>query len=286
VRDRGARASPAEPMKKMPRRAAALASCLLLSALACCRGGDAPPGRATQHELARTVIERVRRNFDYRDFKFRLNITRTFPNGARYAKTFQFYGDLGDARSRVFAESVSGPAAESTRYLLVFEDQQLVSAKMSSPSMGEAETREGEDDLNKITFGNLSYPEFRHMISLRPEGLDAASEEAGSFVLRSHVAEQPAGEAELEASRASRFVYHIDPQSYLPARIEFFNPREKFKEFSLEEKEEIKGRWVVRRAKVKDFIDQSETLLEFEDVRIDEGVDESVFTEQRLRARD
>jgi len=279
-------------MKKTARQAAALASCLLLSAFVCCRGGDAPPKQASERELARTVIERVRRNFDYRDFKFRLNITRTFPNGARYAKTFQFYGTLGDAGSRVFAESVSDPTVESTCYLLVFSDQKLVSAKMSSPSMGEAETREGEDDLNKITFGNLSYPEFRHMVSLRPEDVDAVTEEDGFFVLRSHVAEQPAREAGdeaprgLEASRASRFIYHIDRESYLPVRIEFFNRREKFKEFSLEAKEEIKGRWVVRRGKVKDFIDQSETLLEFEDVRLDEGVDESVFTERRLRARD
>jgi hypothetical protein len=229
----------------------------------------------------------VRRNFDYRDFKFRLNIARSFPNGARYAKTFQFYGVLGDAESRVLAESVSDPAPESTRYLLVFRDQKLVSAKMSSPSMGEAETREGEDDLDKITFGNLSYPEFRHIISLRPEDLDSAEEAAGAYVLRSHVAGQrPAGEDETEASRASRFVYYIDPESCLPARIEFFNRREKFKEFTLEAKVLVKGRWVVRRGRVKDFIDQSETLLDFEDVRLDEGVDESLFTEQRLRARD
>jgi hypothetical protein len=122
------------------------------------------------------------------------------------------------------------------------------------------------------------------MIELRPDDFDEASEDSTYLVLRSHVEETV--DREFEESRASRFVYYVDRESYLPARIEFFNQREKFKEFVLAAKEQIRGRWVVRSGKVKDFIDQSETLLEFEDVRLDEGVDGSVFNEQRLRARE
>lgn len=268
---------------KHPLTAVTLAFCLVLPTLNSCgwrKGTTSESSRA----LARVAIERVQSNFNYQDFKFRLKITRTFPNGTQYSKTFQFFGIIGETESSVFAESISGPPTESSRYLMLFRDRKLISAKMSSPSMGEMETREDDADLNKITFGNLSYPEFRHMIALRPEDFDEASEDSSFIVLRSHVKEIVDGE--FEESRASRFVYYVDRESYLPARIEFFNQREKFKEFVLAAKEQIRGRWVVRSGKVKDFIDQSETLLEFEDVRLDEGVDGSVFNEQRLRARE
>jgi hypothetical protein len=267
---------------KYPLAVAALAFCFVLSTLVSCGAGR--PSTESSRELARVAVERVRSNFNYEDFTFRLKITRTFPNGTRYSKTFQFFGIIGDVESRVFAESISGPPAESSRYLMLFRDRKLVSAKMSSPSMGEMETREDDADLNKITFGNLSYPEFRHMIALRPEDFDEASQDPSYIVLHSHVEEIPYGE--FEESRASRFVYYIDRESYLPARIEFFNQREKFKEFTLNTKEQIRGRWVVRSGTVKDFIDHSVTLLEFEDVRLDEGVDGSVFDEQRLRSRE
>lgn len=267
---------------KRPLPAVTLALCLLLPALNSCGGHERTATRSSR-ELARTVSERVRSNFNYGDFKFRLRITRSFPNGTQYSKTFQFFGVVGETESRVFAESISGPPAESSRYLMLFQGGKLISAKMSSASMGEMETREDDAELNKITFGNLSYPEFRHMIALRPEDFDEASEDANFVVLRSHV--EARDEIEFEESRASRFVYYIDRESYLPARIEFFNQSEKFKEFVLAAKEQIRGRWVVRSGKVKDFIDQSETLLEFEDVRLDEGVDRSVFNEQRLRSR-
>lgn len=268
---------------KHPLPAATLAFCLVLPTLSSC-GWRKGTASESSRELARVAIERVRNNFNYQDFKFRLKITRTFPNGTQYSKTFQFFGIVGETESRVFAESISGPPGESSRYLMLFRDRKLISARMSSPSMGEMETREDDADLNKITFGNLSYPEFRHMIELRPEDFDEASEDSNYLVLRSHVEETV--DREFEESRASRFVYYVDRESYLPARIEFFNQREKFKEFVLDAKEQIRGRWVIRSGKVKDFIDQSETVLEFEEVRLDEGVDGSVFNEQRLRTRE
>lgn len=260
-----------------------LAFCLVLLTFNSCNWREGTASMSSG-ELARVTIERVRSNFNYQDFKFRLKITRTFPNGTQYSKTFQFFGIVGETESRVFAESISGPPGESSRYLMLFRDQKLISAKMSSPSMGETETREDDADLNKITFGNLSYPEFRHMIELRPENTDVVSEDSNYLVLRSHVAET--ADSEFEESRANRFVYYVDRESYLPARIEFFNQREKFKEFVLVAKEQIGGRWVVRSGKVKDSIDQSETLLEFEDVRLDEGVDQNIFNEQRLQTRE
>lgn len=267
---------------KRPIPAFTLVLCLVLPTVNSCGGREAASSESSR-ELARSATERVRSNFNHQDFKFRLRITRSFPNGTQYSKTFQFFGIIGATESRVFAESISGPSTESSRYLMLFRDGKLISAKMSSASMGEMETREDDSDLNKITFGNLSYPEFRHMIALRPEDFDDASDGSDYVVLRSHVEETV--DAEFEESRASRFVYYIDRESYLPARIEFFNQREKFKEFVLAAKERIGDKWVVRSGKVKDFIDQSETLLEFEDVRLDEGVDASVFSEQRLQTR-
>jgi hypothetical protein len=153
---------------------------------------------------------------------------------------------------------------------------------MFSSEFGNEEIQGDQPDLNKITFGNLSYPEFAHIIALRPSDFDQLSEEPEYFVVHSHV-RNPVGEEGRE-SLTSRFVYYIDKESYLPATIEFFNQRAKFKEFSLEAKEFIQGRWIVRRGRVKDFLDQSETLLELDDVRFDQGVDERVFSKQDLKS--
>jgi hypothetical protein len=232
--------------------------------------------------LAQTIVEGVHRNLECHDFTFRLKITRSFPNGNSYSKTFQFYGILTQPEQKVFAESISEPRQESSRYLLSFKDGKLVSAQMFSPQFGDIETRENEQDLNKITFGDLSYPEFRHMASLQPSDFDQLTEEPQYFVVHSRVKDLSGNAA--EESMASRFVYHIEKESYLPARIEFFNQRAEFKEFNLEAKELVGGRWVIRQGRVKDFLDQSETVLEFGDFHFDEGVDAKVFRAQNLKS--
>lgn len=155
-------------------------------------------------------------------------------------------------------------------------------AQMFSPQFGDIETQENEQDLNKVTFGDLSYPEFRHMASLQPSDFDQLTEEPQYFVVHSQVNDRSGNAA--EESMASRFLYHIVKESYLPARIEFFNQRAKFKEFKLEAKELVRGRWVIRQGRVKDFLDQSETVLEFGDFHFDEGVDAKVFPAQKLKS--
>lgn len=267
--------------KRVKNRLAAVLVCgAILFGLSGCRKRSVPQS-ASSEQLARTIVERVHRNLDCDDFAFRLKITRSFPNGNVYSKTFQFYGMLGQPGSKVFAESVSGPPEESSRYLLFLKDGELVSAQMFSPQFGDIETRDNEQDLNKITFGNLSYPEFRHMASLQPPDFDELTETADYYEVRSQVKDRL---DDPEESRAVRFVYLIDKESYLPAKIEFFNQHAKFKEFNLEAKELVQGRWVIRRGKVTDSIDRSETLLELSDFHFDEGVDGSVFTEQHLKA--
>ena len=253
----------------------------ILFILPCCRkrGGSESVASA---QLARTIIERVHRNLECHDFTFRLKITRSFPNGNVYSKTFQFYGILTQPEQKVFAESISGPRQESSRYLLIFKDEILLSAHMFSPQLGAVETREDVQELNKITFGDLSYPEFRHMASLQPSDFDQLTEEPQYFVVHSQVKDR-SGNA-TEESMASRFVYHIEKESYLPARIEFFNQRAEFKEFNLEAREFVRGRWVIRQGRVKDFLDQSETVLEFGDFHFDEGVDAGVFSAEKLKS--
>lgn len=266
--------------KPVRKRLAVLICGAILFSLSGCR--KRAEESASTEQLARTIVERVHRNLDCNDFAFQLKITRSFPNGNVYSKTFQFYGMLGEPDSKVFAESVSGPPEDGSRYLLFLREGKLVSAQMFSPQFGDIETREKEHDLNKITFGNLSYPEFRHMASLQPTDFDELTETGGYYEVHSQVKERL---DDPEESRAVRFVYLIDKESYLPAKIEFFNQHAKFKEFNLEVKEFVQGRWVIRRGKVTDSIDSSETLIELSDFHFDEGVDASVFTEQRLKAQ-
>jgi hypothetical protein len=138
---------------------------------------------------------------------------------------------------------------------------------MHSESLGTVALDRGSDTLDKIAVGNLSYAEFRHAFGLRAEHVQVVKEEADRYVLRSVPEQGTAGRA------AGEMLYYVEKGTYVLLGVDFLQARALIKELRVEAKEHVDGRWVIRRARVNDFVDGSRTTFDTEYARFNRGVD-------------
>lgn len=82
----------------------------------------------------------------------------------------------------------------------------------------------------------------------------------------------------------SRYTARIDKETFLPLVMEYFNrDGEKYRIIEVLEVAEIQGLPTVVKSRVRDLEGGGETRMEFDNVRYNIGLDESLFTERYLR---
>lgn len=82
----------------------------------------------------------------------------------------------------------------------------------------------------------------------------------------------------------SHYLMWIHRATFIPVKAEFFDKRgEKYRVYDALAVETIQGHSTVVKSRMQDLRSNSQTLLEFKQVRYDLGVTEDVFTERYLR---
>ncbi len=251
----------------------AVLACLALWMLIMWRAGGG--GRRASDALLSRTIEGIRRNFQCRDFTFQLNVVRKYPDNQQYSQKFRVEGVVGAAESDIFAESTSDDTGDRRRYRVLVRGGEVIRANMESSDGHVEEMERGDEGLNRIVLGDLSYPEFHQIFVLKSEDVDNISEEHGSYVLRSRRMSDSGNSTDPQI--ANRFVYHIDKGTYLPVTVEFFYEQEKIKEFHVDSKEMVDGRWTIRRGRLEDLRDQSEAIFESDNIRFNQNLDKKMF---------
>jgi outer membrane lipoprotein-sorting protein len=75
-----------------------------------------------------------------------------------------------------------------------------------------------------------------------------------------------------------------DTSNYVLRKVEFYDrEEEKIKELTIDNVEKIEGYWMGKTMRMKSLDDNHETVLELSDIRFDQGLSDSDFTERMLK---
>lgn len=82
----------------------------------------------------------------------------------------------------------------------------------------------------------------------------------------------------------SHYIMYIHKDSFLPIQIEYFDKNgEKYKVYTALKVENIQGHQTITQSEAKNLKTGSKTLMEYSDVKYDNGTPDDIFTERYLR---
>lgn len=150
------------------------------------------------------------------------------------------------------------------------------------PELRKSKRISGRDKRDSFVGSDLTYED------MRPENLDTHSYELVGIEMMDgvkcfHIEAFPATSRETEESAYSKRELWIRTDNYVTVQIKYYNHQGKFyKLASFTGISTVKGYWRANRVEVEDFAREHKTILTFADRKIDEGLENRIFTLREL----
>ncbi len=240
------------------------------------------PAAAGAQPSAAEIAERSLEAFYYAgdDMRVRVSMALINPQGKTRRREMTMlrknFGSEGDQRYFLFFHAppdVKGmtfmvwkdPAREDDRWIFIPSlklVQRIAANDKRSSFVGSDFTHE---DVSGRDVGDETHT------LLRSEAMEGRR----CYVLES----RPEGRADY-----ARRVSWIDEERWLPLREEYFDARgEKVRVFSSDEVEQVSGHWTVTKRTMSNLQTGHHTEVVYEEAAYDVGIEDSLFTERRLR---
>lgn len=254
---------------------------VLLSALpwlSACRSDQDEPGGGRD---ANTIVSEMMGHFRAQTYISTVNISKVYKNNLRYDDVLRVYSKVDEnERVRVLLRVKPQGERKGTGLLAELQNKQVVSAYRFIPETKRVVEINPRQDYSNVVIGGLSLQDFQIVQGVSPFSemrVSGREEVNGKKCYKLDVTFS-------DQSRYQRGELYATVDERLPVLLRAFNKGGALvKEVTFDKLEQRGGSWVVKQLTVleKDF-DYTSTFT-FEDVQINQPIDESVFTIESLQ---
>jgi len=235
---------------------------------------------AQRLSLIDTVVSQASNNFLCDDLFILFKIRKVYNPQTQIVSGMEITGRLNGSEGRFFWKTFPPDEKERRNFLILVKDQNIVVAKAYAPEKKEVWEMRDKRDAELIAIGDLNYNEFRFIASLSRDNCEHIEETPNHYILKYRLPDT--SEERDSEEKPHRIICYVEKETYLPSSIEFYNTQRKYKDFSVLAREKHGDRWIIKQASVKNHITREETTYEMEKVIFNQGIDDSVFSEEAL----